>query len=1510
MPPPGGPAAINGFLYQFLQHIATLTDAQFTIASGSDDDEDDWSVTFEPTQGGDTQIEGQEFIVEQYKVRDGTWSIADLTEVLLGLRKAVPADLPHSASYRFVTSGRPGVDVMNLVEFALRMKAVVNVDAINALDVYKYGDMLLTDAEMFAHLREATRAKGSTESADEDLRVLHLLACFDVTWEYTLDDLREAVDLMLDRYFYGKHNATKARLLLLGRLQEDLANGQLRLTRSDIDKLFVDLNLDPELPKRMASLDESMAIASKKNLGKAAYAGHRDIRRSPIWPEDSPVLILVGESGSGKTWQLARLVSTLADDKEVVAWISAAESAEAMIRKVANDIWGELQQVGELTLKGLEITYRKMTNRDGRWLTIAIDNVQTPALAEQLISNADWATDGVRLAMSASNLVGHAMQSRFGNLVHVIEVPDFGVQELTAFLASHGKSWAELPWDLKQLLKRPVLAGTYVQLPYSSFQRAPRTEYEIFDAFWKRIALKAAPGDEGVLLALAARAINPSGYPVARPDWGQIGLDENSAARLVSTGWLRIGSFAEASFAHERLLNWVLAKELNRRVVANQLSPKVLAAFIIDCWPWAGGSLKGLGYAPMDLIWMLASVPVANFNLNELLETLEEPHRVGGDLYAELLPSIGPLAIPLLLNRLDAHASTWDYFTIKIKRGLMTLATQEGVKIVDTIEQLLAAQSISAIRVGMELALACPSASHLEQLWCLREWHKTDPTNAREITDGKLWCDATRACAAKDPEWIVSKVHDPDSSEEDQVDLAFVLVGLNSVEARRVWEACKAKLAANFDPNRLRALLCCIRRFCDASFTEFTKAQSANPEGFHEATAISALAQLSPEGALEYVAIEGKGIRWSSASSWLPTLHYRGAKALDDRIRELVKLEDRPSRTLALTFSNREEMMSPALFGEFLDYFGEALTANGQPTDAVSADKDSDRNFGPELSMLANIADAQQLAILRAQQNSPLEAGLLALAKRRIVLPGGMHDSLLEDARAALLHIAGDGIRELILAEIGPDSGGLRGAIAWGMVAGEGAAKRLAEVANQSVSSDPAARHNNELYLAIKSLASLGASAELISVLEATGAESITRDLEKIWGNRPIEPAFLNLALEELSAPSGNAGKLRTAIVLTWLSNAASLRTALETQLANLYFPSPEAALAYEALMMGKTDSAEAMAFASRALQDEDSRWMGVNLLIRAGPPGIGALRTHLQCRPKGGRNHIDYSIVQALHAHPAHSDFAEGVAIESLRRHEFDNGEMLKIAAGVKDPEVQGMVIEAAFRKRSNTDALKAIAGMHEQLALEAALKELIERADTADRVCKAILRLNSSNLHVEWFIGAAKVVPKDRHGAIGRALRLMPATPVLASIEGLLGSETQDDRILGLTLARWTAAPSDERILELVASDPEHKVRDAAMSALQIRGRLTNALTLLAEFPMAKDATKRSLLYALVKTIHRGVLTNRSDSLWLGTVLDDSAGTLIDFAESLLERKTMGKGPMGGNRTFRAQSAVKEFS
>lgn len=172
----GGPAAINGFLYQILHHLAWITEVSL---SGTIDGAliDDACLVLEPRNGGDARAEATGvYLVEQYKTRkDRTWSVKNIVAVLSDLRKAVPSQLPSFACYRFVTDGRPG-NLSSLNAFLTDVKLVSTPDDLDKSEEKNFSSgLLFTNNRFFEYVVTSSQIAGKHSADDERMKVFHLL---------------------------------------------------------------------------------------------------------------------------------------------------------------------------------------------------------------------------------------------------------------------------------------------------------------------------------------------------------------------------------------------------------------------------------------------------------------------------------------------------------------------------------------------------------------------------------------------------------------------------------------------------------------------------------------------------------------------------------------------------------------------------------------------------------------------------------------------------------------------------------------------------------------------------------------------------------------------------------------------------------------------------------------------------------------------------------------------------------------------------------------------------------------------------------------------------------------------------------------------------------------------------------------------------------------------------------------------------------------------------------------
>ena len=572
----GGPAAINGFLYQILHHIEWIANVKLEGRLAGQEVKGPL-LRLEPRNGGDAQAEASDqYLVEQYKTRaNGTWALKNIENVLLNLRNSVRPSLPANAHYRFVTDGRAGrLEEFNA--FLDALKSVKDPDHLNNDKKRKFRKGLtVTDRGFFDHIVKETRNGDPQLPANERAVVFHLLSRFEMEFCVTKSGLIEKIEGILCPYVANLHAERGVRERLVGRLMDRLSEGEIRLNSTDLGSLLREAGLSIERLRNLNRLPETMAELNQARLGSIGYQHEQDVREVPRWPKEKPVLLITGESGAGKTWQLGKYLEECVEMRRTATLIEVhgAKTTEDILTQAARNIWQE--GLGETSEKSL-IAISNFLPKIKPYipiplLTVVVDGIQKDDVARDLIRQ-NWMKWGMRLILTVPNTVARALEHTDSETIHVHHIDDFSDNELDELLKRHGQRWADLPSDLKKLLCKPILAGIFLKLSYTSFQDAPYSEYEIFEKFWEKMVAQCQPGDEGIVTALAAHTHERNSYPLLRKEWQEIELTAENLVRLQAAGWLRSPEQGEVEFVHDRLLNWAVAKSLARKFQRGELS--------------------------------------------------------------------------------------------------------------------------------------------------------------------------------------------------------------------------------------------------------------------------------------------------------------------------------------------------------------------------------------------------------------------------------------------------------------------------------------------------------------------------------------------------------------------------------------------------------------------------------------------------------------------------------------------------------------------------------------------------------------------------------------------------------------------------------------------------------------------------------------------------------------------------------------------------------------------------
>lgn len=1502
----GGPAAINGFLYQIIHHLRWLADVTL---SGTLDGQviEDACLILEPRDGGDARAEAYgTYLVEQYKTRkDGTWSISDIVQVLCNLRKAVPSPRPVNARYRFVTDGCAGrLDQFDA--FLADVKSVARPDDLDNTEEREFRKGLSATNRKFFERVVAETQSGLLQSNEEDrTAVFHLLFRFEMEFGADAESRVAEVERLFRLCGPDLGDERKIRERLVGVLFEMLSRGEERLDARNIDAMFHKVGLMPKRLRRIAELPEKMSTLTHQRFVSLKYKSDQDVRGIPEWPGDKPVLVIAGESGTGKTWQLGRLLEACGQDRQVATFVHSAKTAEELKSSAARDVWQTvLGETSDKTIIAVMNFLRELApNAPVPVFTVALDDVQSIDLARDLVRQ-DWEDWGMRLVITAPQAVARALQITDSKAIHVHTVGDFSVDELDTLIKHRGGRWAYLPPDLKILLRKPILAGLFLELPYTSIQHAPCSEYEIFENFWQRIAAKGHSGDEGIVIALAAHMHQGKPYPLPRPEWRGIGLDsEEAASRLEAVGWFRTTEDGEVAFAHDRLLNWAVAKSLVRQFQRKDLSIEGLGAILAGEVGEAEWHMRGrLGYVPMDVLWLLAADDQNMETLGRLTVRMEDSHEFGSygeEIYVHLLPTLGQRAVPILLERLSAITDSSDggYRAGQIGKAFAALTRQRNIKLQVVIDSLVHAPTRIRQAVAIAALTAEPDVRHIDRLWELHQQRLCaleDRTDGSRRTDYNASFAALRAGVAMNPGWLRNRIISAEAEKEHVSELGYLLNGLEHADAPRIWKETGNILMVKVSTDKPRSLLYCIARFADHKKLEFVIQHLSRSEDFASGAALAALSVLDPRAAVERLVEVQDSERYLTRDQWLPALLYAEPELTRWRIRELAESDQKEHCLIEHLFWERPDEIDETMLHFVLSAFARNLRKHLD--EAVV--RDPSWLFHP-LDFLGRIARLELLTILEAQAGEDLERMITAVACSRLRTNSNCRDHVLESARRVLILMGGDGITTLVNRELESEHFWVRhGGLNWALLCSDnGTIGRLASIARRPVPRDgngkPQSDAYQEFYQATSALAALGADETLVEAVQHSDIAEVPVDLAELRAYRgPMPKALTDQARRILQSTAPNEDALLTALIIAWVSYDPDMILPVRTVLKRA---DPEGKIAAYACiaLQALGDSPEDFAqLALRLVHTEANSVWGQNALFCLGEHGLELLGKWLEGRSAMKRTDSDDLVIRALYDNPITRKLSIEAAVNRCLPGQFLLDAPYDIAAEANEPALREQILDKAFATRSvvTTQPLRAIEGLAKfdvERAVEAIELGLQLHIRIERQLCRLLVRIAPDMAAAKLIDAAVSGERGSLKRAVGQALRrLDPGVVSCLVIERMSGSAS--GRKAAAELAGWLPIPAIKDALgRLADNDNVMEVRLAALAALKLHRQETNVQSLLAAFPSAACKRQWSLLIAILDAADPYLLTEREDPLWLGNILSDVPAAFAHHAKSVLRKR-----------------------
>lgn len=1027
----GGSAMMYGVLYQLLgaahwaakADLATKTEGELWTEA---------SLVIEPQDGGDLQVTlGQRRVVEQWKARSdsGAWSLRSVIEdVLPDLYRAVESEpFLKQTEYRFVTEGHRGRWLKAKTFFESLSKQTVPSNPLTALDPGEKTEFLprtpQNRIEFFRYILDTLRTH-SDIAADPELvssrKLWHLLSNFQMVEERSYDQLVEEVDALLAPAVAYREDVQQKRRQLCAALLERAATGNSTFSPKD---LFASVNLKTTALANRSNSREALFTAVKLHTQERwLYREYFDVRRPPE-SDQSSVLVFSGASGQGKTWRLASLAFAAFSQGSLAVALNKAENADATLLRASRSIARPV--LGIDSPIDLDLLVERMRALDGAirdepWLTICVDDITSMQLARALVEQ-EWSRRGMRLAFSTVESIGRALRSEFPQSVRVIEVGDFGTSELREYLERHGKAWELLPADIRELLRRPLLAHLYCEIAADNDWQ-PQSEYSLFARFWSRVRYSRDQadhfGDQSALRKLAATFLRVDvPYPWTQEIAAECGLDADCCRRLETVGWVRCLDDDRLEIAHDRLLNWAVAESLLAMRLANKITATELADFVAPFYNPLTAMRNGrmLGYVPMDLCsLLLTATPPMTEDVGVLIAALDSTGPLAGSetLYTNLVPTLGPSVIPALLHNLRSMLPNIDkrsFLPSNTAKALATIAILNPNDVRSHAVALLNDESALLQSVGISVIAKCPSPDLLDRLWDL---HK-DSYSVFDAKQGKVWWTAyqstlaaLRACIQLHPEWIENRLSDPRSHTEPVSELAYLIANVPGARGRELWLRTKASLFDRVATNKRRALVSCIQQFTDSDEIGRLEEWLLSDGELVSELAFSALVRLAPDKALDALGHLDVQKLYLIRNWWLVGLLLRRERETHQRLlSRLIAQADSEKWMLAEIYHDDPNLMDVPTVQFLLEHLAKSLREEL----SIPTQKAQHRLYQP-MGLLSKISKPEQLAEFESHRGKPLERDLTTVVQGWAGRALGSKDHESDNASKILANIGGVGI--------------------------------------------------------------------------------------------------------------------------------------------------------------------------------------------------------------------------------------------------------------------------------------------------------------------------------------------------------------------------------------------------------------------------------------------------------------------------------------------------------------------
>lgn len=1475
----GGSANINGILYQIL---GTLDKAMSLWIEGSVTSGDDIMqarLVVEPAGGGGDLQYGSHSgrIAQQWKAKakGGTWSLQKIVEeVMPDLYLAVPNDkLDADCRYEFVTEGRRGKWDETYGFFQSLPSPLAPDKILDALPDtpkrHRVGQVSFSDRGLFRRLVEVVRQRGDVGDEPEELtrqKLWHLLQRFVMDSPVNQEQLAARINEFLGHHVEIAEDVDGKRCELCGVLLEVAAEGDRSITAEWLlRKASIPLHSFRDWPRLRNRLRDRL----HEQLRKEQYDRPLDVRPSPAIQDE--VTIVSGESGQGKTWRLARAASELSEGEPLVVWVPSSRGTADVAEYVAHEIWNYgLERDAQLTLERVAARREQSSSTVKKpWAIVCVDDVRSLEEAS-FLENLDWSRWGISLAMSTSPDVARsiALSRRRPSL----PVNDFDHSELRAYLERRGISWARIArHDVRELIRRPILARVYADIADGESTFKPRTEYDLMEAAWSRIS---DPTDIGLIRKLAGTIQQQSPtYPWPTEYVLERGGSPDAVKRLIQQGWLQDAGDGNVAMWHHRFLYWAYAKFLVAELNSGKLTIAELGETICRCYRQHPPGRLQLGYVPMDVLWLLLdpkSSGVERSALWQLIVALETHAGMGHEdesLYNHLLASLGERATSLLVDR-TRHSGEGVHNAIprRAAEALLIVGRHHPDIIAEAAKRCLHDGHAPMTELGLRLATAFPGSVAPDRVWGTYRSHiVSESKDGRDYLKRELAATAFRSAAGRHPGWFKEKLNRGDDDDSCFASLVYALGNLGgNDQARKVWSETKEHLFQAIPSHKRRCLIGCIANFNDSDEYRRLEDWAASDEELIGSRSAWALSYRVPERALAVLAkVPVKQLPGTTSHigrALIPVIPGETCNEVERLIRE------RPDDAGIYVdiLSRHGDRLNRSTVSVLLDWLEDGLRA------CLDSSSENERAPGRHaLDVVVGLHGLNVLAELRQRRGSPLEEHLVALACSRIPKISQWVDRQFEQAREILKRIAGDGFTTLANALISAEHRQLR------MEGCEAAVVRpddeTRELLRKEALSDVmwesgTGRINLVQMRAIDSLAALGEGAGLVRGIMKWGL-NVSPDIGELReGQSAISDEDLRPALELLNQPDSD--RYANAILAIGQSGRVEFQGQIESVLLNSEYDSSVAQASLLALDDLASNCDRILDRLVEQYRSGHHKFAVLKVLGRCGVPD----EVYVRLLPEvGGLDDMDQRIVKFL----AGDEKTRPAVEHHVRGLIANGGSPLHGTIDLLDP-AHDIDRELLWHKSLQPDsgfhtvgskalAIKALGSVAPDAAFEIGIESLLTDRRDRDTIPHVLMELAPESAIAGLCNVMGATTDKVMCAAVGRAFR-ESATPtqLRQPLCGLLADANWKCRRAGAFVSGFLEqdALADE-LLKLAYGDPIWDICAEAQSAIRSHQREAEAAKLAATMNSGEPADVWGAIDCIVQLADPGILVLASDPI-----------------------------------------------